>query len=380
MPEVDNDGRPGRVIIRHTGPPGKGLPDGGTIGQILVKNSGTDYDTEWANPPDGTGAVTGPGASVDGNFAIFDGTGGDAVRDSGRGIGYYASVGQLSQKEDKVAGKGLSTEDFTTAEKAKLANIAEAGFRGVFETLAELDAEVFDPAPRPGDYAYVEATGDTLVLVTWDSTNEEWTPFTLTVTYDGAAIADALFSEFDSPDYVQAECRIYTTTEKSQVAAHEAALSAVGLIGTLSRGQITYFNTTGTAVTIALTSDGLTNMVKIAPVSALLADSVNFDNGGADNGRLRYTGTTSKNLRINYNVAFTGAGTGDYVFAVAKNGTVVAETRVAGAVNASGEILAVAGFGLITLLENEYIEVFIGRTAGTLDPTILSLGLMATAV
>lgn len=39
------------------GEPGVGVPTGGTIGQVLTKKSGTDRDTEWADP-------TGGGASV----------------------------------------------------------------------------------------------------------------------------------------------------------------------------------------------------------------------------------------------------------------------------------------------------------------------------
>lgn len=36
-----------------TGPAGQGIPAGGATGQILVKRSGTDYDTNWATPTSG---------------------------------------------------------------------------------------------------------------------------------------------------------------------------------------------------------------------------------------------------------------------------------------------------------------------------------------
>lgn len=36
-----------------TGPAGPGVASGGTAGQVLAKASGTDYDTEWINPPSG---------------------------------------------------------------------------------------------------------------------------------------------------------------------------------------------------------------------------------------------------------------------------------------------------------------------------------------
>ena len=40
-----------------TGAPGQGVPTGGTTGQVLAKNSGTDYDTEWVDPPEGSGGA-----------------------------------------------------------------------------------------------------------------------------------------------------------------------------------------------------------------------------------------------------------------------------------------------------------------------------------
>jgi len=45
-----------------TGPAGPGVPVGGTTGQALIKNSGTNYDTTWATPA--TGTVTSVAATV----------------------------------------------------------------------------------------------------------------------------------------------------------------------------------------------------------------------------------------------------------------------------------------------------------------------------
>lgn len=51
---VDITGPPGKDgLTGPAGPPGKGVPDGGSIGQVLTKRSADDYDTYWANPPDG---------------------------------------------------------------------------------------------------------------------------------------------------------------------------------------------------------------------------------------------------------------------------------------------------------------------------------------
>lgn len=43
----------GGVLLRGPqGDPGVGVPPGGAAGQMLVKKSGADYDTEWRDPAD----------------------------------------------------------------------------------------------------------------------------------------------------------------------------------------------------------------------------------------------------------------------------------------------------------------------------------------
>jgi len=61
--------------------------------------------------------------------AIYDTNQDGIVDDSdkldGQEGSYYATASALGDKVDKITGKGLSTEDYTTTEKSKLANIAE---------------------------------------------------------------------------------------------------------------------------------------------------------------------------------------------------------------------------------------------------------------
>lgn len=52
------------------------IPVGGSTGQVLKKNSATNYDTSWQAD---AGGVTGPGSSVDNRLARFNGTLGDAI-------------------------------------------------------------------------------------------------------------------------------------------------------------------------------------------------------------------------------------------------------------------------------------------------------------
>ncbi|MDH4873008.1 hypothetical protein [Pseudomonas sp. BN515] len=79
----------------------------------------------------------------------------------------------LAGKVDKEAGKGLSQENFTSAEKAKLAGLESSHFKGVFASLAALEAAL--PTAAAGDYADVDAGEgvDTLRYI-WDVSDLEW--------------------------------------------------------------------------------------------------------------------------------------------------------------------------------------------------------------
>lgn len=57
------DGANGTNGVNGTnGAPGVGVPVGGTTGQVLTKNSATDYDTGWATPATGGGGTGGASA------------------------------------------------------------------------------------------------------------------------------------------------------------------------------------------------------------------------------------------------------------------------------------------------------------------------------
>lgn len=79
----------------------------------------------------------------------------------------------LDGKVDKVSGKGLSPEEYTADEKAKLAAIQPAHYRGTFTTLAALQAGVTSPVA--GDYADVDAgVGSDVQRYIWDVTDSKW--------------------------------------------------------------------------------------------------------------------------------------------------------------------------------------------------------------
>lgn len=79
----------------------------------------------------------------------------------------------LAGKVDKITGKGLSTEDYTTAEKSKLAGLEGNKFRGTYLSLAALQAAV--PVADAGSYAYVDAgAGADTYIALWDGDDAEW--------------------------------------------------------------------------------------------------------------------------------------------------------------------------------------------------------------
>lgn len=83
-----------------------------------------------------------------------------------------AQQAALDGKVDKVAGMGLSSNDFTDPLRDKLVGLEGTHWRGTFVSLAALQAGVTDPAA--GDYADVDAAGADVVRYIWDATDGIW--------------------------------------------------------------------------------------------------------------------------------------------------------------------------------------------------------------
>jgi len=145
-------------------------------------------------------------------------------------------------------------------------------------------------------------------------------------------------------------------------------------------GEISYFSTTGTNISIAAQSDGSTNMVKAAPVT-IFENMLDFDNGGADNGRLRYTGVTEKNFHIACTISIAPASANDtFVFGVAKNGTVIASSKVLMKVATAADIKSTAMHVMTSMTTNDYLEMFVGNTTDADDCTVHTLNLFTMGV
>jgi hypothetical protein len=114
----------------------------------------------------------------------------------------------LDNKVDKVSGKGLSANDYTTAEKTKLAGLESSHFKGEYISLAALNLVT----GTSGDYAYVDSgSGQDVTAYVWDTSNSKWveqkgvttaeTPATIKSKYesnaDTNAFTDALKTKLD---------------------------------------------------------------------------------------------------------------------------------------------------------------------------------------
>lgn len=143
-------------------------------------------------------------------------------------------------------------------------------------------------------------------------------------------------------------------------------------------GELNYFNTTGTTITIASASDGSTNLVKVAPVTVLGTDIFEFDNGGANNGRLRYTGATTRMFHAAFTISMDAEGGGNnvYVFGIAKNGT-VGDCKVIQNILVTNDTQSTALHCMISLATNDYLELYAGNLTDNDDITVKTLNLFA---
>lgn len=123
---------------------GAGMPGGGAAGQILAKADGTDFNTTWE----------------DNSFANLSGQPADNTN----------LAAALNAKVDKVTGFGLSSNDYTGAEKTKLASLTKH-YQGKYSSLVALQTAV--PTGTDGDYAIVVSSPNDQEYI-WDSDHTAW--------------------------------------------------------------------------------------------------------------------------------------------------------------------------------------------------------------
>ena len=146
-------------------------------------------------------------------------------------------------------------------------------------------------------------------------------------------------------------------------------------------GEISYFSTSGTSVTISGTSDGTTNMVKCSVATTLNAMMDEFDNGGSNDGRLRYLGKTPRAFHIACTISASPQTNSDeFVFGVARNNTVVASSKILQRMGTTSDAQSTAMHVMVFMYPGDFLELYVGNMTnfGTLHHAIVkSMNLFA---
>jgi hypothetical protein len=143
-------------------------------------------------------------------------------------------------------------------------------------------------------------------------------------------------------------------------------------------GEVSYFDTGGTNIGITLRSNGSSNMVVCRPTTTLL-NRGEFDNGGSNNGRLRYVGKNSKIFHIACTISGTIVSSTNktLVFGIAQNGTVQTSSKVLNRFASETDVQSTSLHVMLTLAPNDYLEFFVGNTTDAIDFKFVSLNLVA---
>lgn len=138
-------------------------------------------------------------------------------------------------------------------------------------------------------------------------------------------------------------------------------------------GELSYFNMTGTLITAPGTSDGSTNMTLVNPPSTFTVTSDQFTI--SSNGRLKYTGAVTRMFHIAVTISGTPTNPSDiFVFGVAKDGTVIGESKVIGS-SAGTQFSSIHAY--TTMATNSYVEMYMGNTTATRNFTVKTLNVFA---
>ncbi|WP_405118748.1 hypothetical protein [Pseudomonas leptonychotis] len=151
----------------------------------------------------------------------------------------------LALKVDKVSGYGLSQENYTPAEKAKLAALDGSLWKGEYATLAALQAA--HPTAVPGSSANVDAgVGDPVLRYIWDDSDDEWVAQAGSADPITAAQVKTLYES--NPD-----TNAYTDSEKTKLAGVAANATANPNTDSLNEGATNKWFTVARVLAAALT-------------------------------------------------------------------------------------------------------------------------------
>jgi len=142
-------------------------------------------------------------------------------------------------------------------------------------------------------------------------------------------------------------------------------------------GQVSYFSVASeTNITIVAASDGSNNFVAVNPTTTF-DFGVNFTNGGSNDGVLEYSGFRTDYFQLAASLSITPVTSNDqFVFAFAKNGTIINDTRLIYTSRTNTDISIISLHGMTELTNGDNIQIFVGNLTGLDDIAIKSLSLI----
>lgn len=178
---------------------------------------------------------------------------------------------------------------------------------------------------------------------------------------------------------VQGEVHATSFTGANVTSGSDPGHTHTGYVSAISRGEVYYFNTTGQFLSISAQSDGSTNMVHAGPASTL-ANAQDFDNGGSNDGTLRYTGSTTRYFAVSATVSYRQAtGGSQFVWGLAKNGSVITNSKVLNYTDGTNKD-AIALQCIVELAQYDHVRVYAGNMSDTDNFYMTSLNLRAVGM
>lgn len=169
----------------------------------------------------------------------------------------------LDLKVDKIAGYGLSQENFTTAEKAKLAGLDGNLWKGEYTTLAALQAA--HPTADPGSSANVDAgIGDPVLRYIWDDNDSEWVAQAGSADPITAAQVKTLYES--NPD-----TNAFSDAEQAKLGAIAAGATANADTDSLSEGSSNLYHTAARVRAAVLTGFSLASAAAVSATDNVLS-------------------------------------------------------------------------------------------------------------
>ncbi len=154
-------------------------------------------------------------------------------------------------------------------------------------------------------------------------------------------------------------------------------------------GEVSYFNMTGTTVSIPYQyiespgalptpNGGYEYMVACGPTTTFAGMTMDFDNGGSNNGTLRYIGRTPRLCHIACTISVSPATANDeFIFGVSKNNVVVNSSKIIQRAGNTADAQSTAMHVVILLNYNDSIKFYVGNGIGPRNVIVKSLNLFA---